>query len=726
MEKSFLMKYCTPLLICTFSVLSLYIKAQTPTPQDCMGAIPICKDKYQEPEPYRFSGNGNYTKEIYKTDENSCITDEANGVWYVFTAQSDGYLRFNITPNDLIDDYDWIVFNMTNAECSELATDKIYDYLVSSNNYGVGDGKYEGATGANSDSIDFDAGNCNGPGMDNGPRWNNDIEVKQGQTYMLYLSNWSESDNGYSIDFSQSTAQIYDNTAPEIENLLESSILICGQSELTIRFNENVKCESIVKESFSITGNGKSYEIAEVSSTKCDLGAEHAREYTISLADGLEGGTYKLNLKSACDVCDNESNSGVLEFKINDMQLHAEEHTDIEDCYGDKTGSITISASNSGEKIYYSIDNGKNYLENNGVFNNLSGDDYQVKIKNEYGCEVSGSKLTIRQPPAIALVDKSSSDVTSCYGDATGSATVNLEGGTGDLVYSLDNGNSYQQNNTILQNLSGGTYTILAKDANNCTQNLENIVIDQPDEIQITDLQISDVSCHNTSDGSINAMAHGGTGSLSFFLNTTGNNNGVFLNLNGGNYSLKIVDENNCSITNDTLVIETPKEIAINNVEINDIICGNEENSGRIKITASGGSGNYLFTLNDSISNADGIFEDLYAGIYSVSLEDDNHCSSTPLQVEIENIPCLSVPSAFSPNGDGINDNWIIENIEFYDNCDIQVFDRWSRIIFQSKGGYKPWDGKKQGGELPADTYYYFIDLKKGLKPLIGSVTLVK
>lgn len=714
------------LLLVYLLLIASPIIAQTPTPQDCMGAIPICREKYEEPEPYRFSGNGNYTDEIYKSDDNSCITDEANGVWYVFTAQSSGYLRFNITPNDLIDDYDWIVFNMTNAECSELATDKIYDYLVSSNNYGVGDGEYEGATGANSDSLGFDAGNCNGPGMDNGPRWNNDIDVKQGQTYMLYLSNWSESDNGYSIDFSESTAQIYDNKAPKIQKLLQSSELICGQNQLTVRFNENVKCETVVKESFSITGNGKSYEVAEISSAKCDLGAEHAREFTIKLANSLEGGTYKLNLNSACDVCENEGKNGFLEFKVNDLQLNSESHTDIETCYDDKTGSITISADNLGKTIFYSIDDGKTYTENSGVFENLSAGDYQVKIKNEYGCVVNGSKIILSQPPAMILVDKNASDITSCYGDATGSATIQLEGGTGDLLYSLDNGSSFQQNNTIQQNMTGGTYTILAKDAQNCTQTLGNIVIEQPDDIQITDLKITDLTCHNTTDGSIKVTAKGGTGNLLYTLNTISNENGNFSNLKSGNYSLKIVDKNNCSVTNDTLVIEIPEKISIEDVELNQIICGNEDNSGTIKITATGGSGNYLFTLNDSISNAKGIFTDLYSGIYFIDLEDDKHCAIAPFQVEIENIPCLTVPSAFSPNGDGINDNWIIKNIDYYENCEVQVIDRWSRIIFQSKGGYKPWDGKKQGGELPADTYYYFIDLKKGIKPLIGSVTLVK
>jgi gliding motility-associated-like protein len=84
------------------------------------------------------------------------------------------------------------------------------------------------------------------------------------------------------------------------------------------------------------------------------------------------------------------------------------------------------------------------------------------------------------------------------------------------------------------------------------------------------------------------------------------------------------------------------------------------------------------------------------------------------------------IPNAFSPNGDGINDVWNIPSLESFGNSKVQVFNRYGKIVFNSTGYRKPWDGSSNGKILPTGVYYYIINAGNGKKPYAGSLTLLK
>jgi len=88
----------------------------------------------------------------------------------------------------------------------------------------------------------------------------------------------------------------------------------------------------------------------------------------------------------------------------------------------------------------------------------------------------------------------------------------------------------------------------------------------------------------------------------------------------------------------------------------------------------------------------------------------------------------LKIYSGFTPNGDGHNDFWDIDDIIYYPNASVKVFDRWGRVVFSSVGyaDNQRWDGKYKGKELPIGTYYYIIELKDGSEPYKGPVTIVR
>ncbi|MFN8438148.1 MAG: gliding motility-associated C-terminal domain-containing protein [Cytophagales bacterium] len=88
----------------------------------------------------------------------------------------------------------------------------------------------------------------------------------------------------------------------------------------------------------------------------------------------------------------------------------------------------------------------------------------------------------------------------------------------------------------------------------------------------------------------------------------------------------------------------------------------------------------------------------------------------------------IFVPNVFTPNGDGDHDVWVLQNVNaFYPNATVDIYSKWGTHLYSAVGYSNNWDGKRNGEDLPAATYYYVIDLKKpGFKPLAGSVTIIR
>ncbi len=87
----------------------------------------------------------------------------------------------------------------------------------------------------------------------------------------------------------------------------------------------------------------------------------------------------------------------------------------------------------------------------------------------------------------------------------------------------------------------------------------------------------------------------------------------------------------------------------------------------------------------------------------------------------------IIVPNVFSPNSDGVNDDWEIKAIGAYPNLIVEVYNRGGNLIFKSDKGYpKAWNGTYNGKPVPVGTYYYIINLYNGTTPLSGTITILK
>ncbi|NQY05054.1 MAG: gliding motility-associated C-terminal domain-containing protein, partial [Flavobacteriaceae bacterium] len=79
-----------------------------------------------------------------------------------------------------------------------------------------------------------------------------------------------------------------------------------------------------------------------------------------------------------------------------------------------------------------------------------------------------------------------------------------------------------------------------------------------------------------------------------------------------------------------------------------------------------------------------------------------------------QNDVIVDISNGFTPNGDGINDTWYIDNIIHYPNADIKVFNRWGNEVFTTTGYDNDWKGESSesgSGLLPAGSYYYVVKL---------------
>ncbi len=85
----------------------------------------------------------------------------------------------------------------------------------------------------------------------------------------------------------------------------------------------------------------------------------------------------------------------------------------------------------------------------------------------------------------------------------------------------------------------------------------------------------------------------------------------------------------------------------------------------------------------------------------------------------------IKFANAITPNGDGENDTWELEDIEAFPNATVYIYDAAGQAVYKSKEGYTPWDGTYNGRPLPMGTYFYIIDLKDGKNVYKGTITII-
>jgi len=140
-----------------------------------------------------------------------------------------------------------------------------------------------------------------------------------------------------------------------------------------------------------------------------------------------------------------------------------------------------------------------------------------------------------------------------------------------------------------------------------------------------------------------------------------------------------------------------------------------------------GGTPPYSYYLFNDIPESHFI-DSLYQGDYYVIVRDSNNCAfvAGPITLVDTDIDCLKFPVAFSPNGDGYNDEWYIENIHLYPKSVVQIYNRWGQLLYEKRGIEGYWDGTYKGNPVPTGVYLYMILLNNDEETRAGTVTVVR
>ena len=217
--------------------------------------------------------------------------------------------------------------------------------------------------------------------------------------------------------------------------------------------------------------------------------------------------------------------------------------------------------------------------------------------------------------------------------------------------------------------------------------------------------------CENNS-----VILDAGNGFSSYLWNTTPAQTTQQITVtSAGTYTVTLTNATNCSkdktFTVDASGIATIEEISINDFQ--------ENNNATIRISSSS-LGDYEFSLDGVNYQDTPFFYNLEAGEYTVYVQDKKGCGIT-----FETFYILDYPKYFTPNNDGFNDTWFINNLEKrgLENSTITIFDRYGKLLKQLTGFGDGWNGTFNGETLPSSDYWFEIQLSSG-KSVKGHFTL--
>ena len=251
-------------------------------------------------------------------------------------------------------------------------------------------------------------------------------------------------------------------------------------------------------------------------------------------------------------------------------------------CFGDTDGSIDVVVTGGGVAPYsFNWTNLVN--QTSSSLQNLSAGVYSLEITDANGCVT-----TIDVPvtaPAVALSSSASATSISCFGASTGSASVEVVGGTMPYNYLWSDGHV----NAVAGELSSGTYTVTITDDRSCVIT-DTVEILENSEI-VTTIIADDVSCFGGSDGSASATTSGGVAPYNYTWSNQINLN-LISNLSFGDYLLITEDASGC-VVSDTFFIDQPDPLMID-IDVNDISCFGQ-NDGSLISNVSGGSAPYSY-----------------------------------------------------------------------------------------------------------------------------------
>ncbi|MBT8219492.1 MAG: gliding motility-associated C-terminal domain-containing protein [Bacteroidia bacterium] len=597
---------------------------------------------------------------------------ETNSTWFTWTADSDGTLEFTLTPLNITDDLDFVVYELPNG-VSDCSGKNLIRCMAS------GQGTFSdclGPTGLRAGSTDTSENSgCEQASDDNFLR---PLDMVEGGSYALVVNNFSGSGNGFEIDFDGSGefkgpkaaftympdgtdaclgGQIDFDDASTIEDgfinkwswtfgtaadILQSNgadpppitYSEPGPKQVTLTVESDQGCLVTTIEEVLIDPCCQTLNAISETASVVDLQCADIADGQIALSVSSNLGPHQILWEDGSSIPDrNDLASGLYSVAVSSVfcdttfQYTVGGNTPITNdtlitmptCNGGMDGAVTLNTMGGVGPYQYNWNN-TGYTDNS-TLSNIGVNVYPVIIRDALGCDDT-LQIDVRELELLLVPGEQNIFQPSCFGFDDGRVVLNIDNGAGPYSYDFNDSFGFVTQNERT-GLIAGEYNVDVLDANLCKGSFSFDVQDHPPVELVIDKK--DISCFGEVDGEAVARISGGVGGYIFSWNN-GSQDSIINSLLAGEYILMANDANNCRVE-DTIVIIEPDQINLTIDNVVDVICFGDA-TGSITVVPIGGSGDFIYSIDGSTFTSNTTFENLIAKDYTLTIKDINECTT--------------------------------------------------------------------------------------------------
>ncbi|PSL34586.1 T9SS type B sorting domain-containing protein [Chitinophaga ginsengisoli] len=383
------------------------------------------------------------------------------------------------------------------------------------------------------------------------------------------------------------------------------------------------------------------------------------------------------------------------------------------------TGSIVVNPSGGTAPFTYVLNGTDRGTQNN--FTQLLAGTYNIDIKDNLGCTIT-RQATISIDRTNMIDFSVAIQSPSCDGVADGTISMTVISGQPPFEFAIDN--QPYQTATTFNNLDAGTYKVYGR--NGYCQDSTTVTLTAPTAINLAITPIDEICTRGN--GELTISANGGAVPYNYEVNGVPTSSTHLTGLSAGNYGVKVTDANGC--------------VASSNAEVNDIdipavTITNSDTTIRlgdyVQLHAINAP-DYAWTPVEGLSCVDcasPVVQPMQRTTYIVTTVTGLNCiKEDRVTVYVDTRRFLYVPTAFTPNKDGVNDVFRVKGggVAIFK---MSVYNRWGELIFTSTDFNKGWNGTFGNELLPNGAYVYMIEYayygsEKKIYLQRGSVMLIR
>lgn len=603
----------------------------------------------------------------------SPLTD-INPYWYKFTCFEAGTLGFTIQPNSSESDYDWQVFDITGHNPDDVYTDIA---LSISSNWS----QYYGSTGTTSGAANLFE--CEGPVPQNSKM----PSLIKGHEYLLLVSHFSNTQAGYKLNFAGGTASITDSTKPALKTLEAS----CNGKTFGIKLNKKVKCSSLAENGSDFILKPASANIISAEAASCSSGFD-MDSVILKVDQQLPPGKYTILSKKGSD------GNTLLDYCDNLLPV------------GDSLSVILLPASAT------------------------PMDSVQPVL-----CKPTSLNLIFRNPMDCSSIAPNGSDFI-----VSGPTPVVISGASGACSFGLSKTITLQLSGPIE---TGGLYTITLQKGtdgntlfNECSKETlagSSLTFKAYDTVSAAIDYVINSSCIDDTLKVSNAGRIGVNNWKWSFEDGTASTQAAQRIYTSGNKTISLnVSNGFCTDSSAvTLSFDKNRVKAVFTAPV--FVCPLD--TAVFSDSSTGPIAAWSWDFGNGVTSVQQqppyqfypVLITLQQYTARLTVMAANGCRDSASKIiQVPGNCYIAVPTAFTPNGDGLNDFLYPLNAYKAANLDFKIYDRYGQLIWQTKDWTRKWDGRINGNLQAAGTYVWhltYTDTDKDKKiDLKGTTSLIR